>query len=137
MCIIDHTGLSTINYCCFVVWISHRPILVVINIEIGIVILSPTLLNAKSPLHIYEVDKLLISQRTLVSHNILMRCKWHRLRELPFTASYHLAQFVVISQFHKSQITFSSIGNTSINRSWASAFFNSNQEYSPVSAFLK
>ena len=96
MHIFHHAGLSTINHCCLVIRCPHRPIFVVINVEIVIVVLAPTFFHAKSPLHIDEVHKLIVSQRALVPHDILMRCKWHRLGELPFTASYHLAQLIVV-----------------------------------------
>ena len=96
MYVVDCTRLGTINHRCFLNGSAHRPILVVINVEVGIIVLTPTFLHTMLALHIDEVLEFLSRQRALILHDILMWSKWHRLCKRPFAAGYHRAQLVVV-----------------------------------------
>ena len=76
---------------------THCPILVIINVEIGMVILSPMFMHSEALLHIHEIQEFILCQRTFASHDILVRCPRHRLGKCPVTTSYHIPKLCVVN----------------------------------------
>ena len=71
--------------------ISHRPILIPINMKIREIIFPPLLWNTKFSLCQYKIDEFLIRQGTFIPHNVLMRTRRHCLGKSPLTFAYQTA----------------------------------------------
>lgn len=90
-CPIDNNGI--------LVGVSHRPVFVAVDMEIGVIVRPPALGYAVTTLHVDKVEKLLVAKRTFVPDNILVWTLRHRLRESPCAAGNHLPQTLIIG-FH-------------------------------------
>lgn len=74
--------------------------------EIWEIVITPTLMNTKTALHIDKIEELLFGQWTFASDNVLVGTLGHRLCKRPLTSGYHFTQTVYVWLNHYRMARF-------------------------------